>query len=88
MSFPTKVTPKLIANVAHHTWVMIKMFHSILPETALLNDFFNLFILLKNIRFVSYMKELCKNHLEIFLIKLSGIPHTRRKGTFASIKTL
>ena len=32
------------------------------------------------------MKELCKNHLKIFLIKLCGILHARRKDHFCFYK--
>ena len=71
-----------------------EMFHSRSPKTVF-NGISYLFILWNNL-FVSCtriflwkndsMKELCKNHLKIFLIKLCGILHGCRRDHFCFYK--
>ena len=73
----------------------MKMFHSRSLKTSFKGTSLPFFILWNNL-FVSCtrillwkkdsMKELCKNHLKIFLIKLCGILHARRKDHFCFYK--
>ena len=89
-----KITVKLILNVAHHCCATMTMFHSRSLKTAFKGISY-IFILWNNL-FLSCtrillwkkdsMKELCKNHLKIFLIKLCGILHARRKDHFCFYK--
>ena len=53
-------------------WAMKNIFHPNSPKTALLQNFFNLFILLKNLYQTTFMKkdcikELCKKSFENIL---------------------
>ena len=92
--FLLKITTKLILNVAHHCCATMTMFHSRSLKTAFKGISY-IFILWNNL-FLSCtrillwkkdsMKELCKNHLKIFLIKLCGILHARRKDHFCFYK--
>ena len=89
-----KITTKLILIVAHLCCATMTMFHSRSLKTAFKGISY-LFILWKNL-FVSgtrillwkenSMKELCKNDLKIFLIKLCGNLHARRKDRFCFYK--
>ena len=92
--FLVKITKNLILNVAHHGCATMKMFHSRSPKTVFKGISY-LFILLNNL-FVSCtrillwkkdsMKELCKNYLKIFVIKLRGMLHACRKDHFCFYK--
>ena len=85
-----KITTKVISNVAHLCCATMKMFHS----RSLKTDFKGisyLFILWNNLfasctRILLWkedsMKELSKNDLKIFLIKLCRNLHARRKDHF------
>ena len=84
----------MILNVAHHCCAAMRIFHSRSLKTAFKGISY-LFILWNNL-FVSCtrillwkkdsMKELCKNHLKIFLIKLCRNLHARRKNHFCFYK--
>ena len=100
--FLVKITTKLILNVAHHCYATMTMFHSRSLKTAfkyisyIFTLWNNLFASCWNNIFVSCarillwkkdsMKELSKNHLNIFLIKLCEIVHWRRKDYFCFYK--
>ena len=81
---PVKITTKLILNVAHHGCATMKMFHSRSLKTVskCISYLFPWKLLWKK----DSMKELRKNHLKIFLIKLCGILHARRKDHFCFYK--
>ena len=58
MSFPSKITAKLILIVGHHGWAIKKIFHSRLTKKNHKPHFFIIFILLNNTRFASYFRRL------------------------------
>ena len=83
---------KLILNTAHHGWVTKKSFHSRLSKIALngilpfcflpfyLNEKHQICILCQKTFIKRTVLKYCvKSHLKIFLIKVCGNPHTRRK---------
>ena len=73
-------------SAIHHGWETKKIFHSRLPKTVSNSISFTILSYWKpsDVNLVpedfykkkNCIKELCKN----FLLKLCGIPHTRRKG--------
>ena len=79
VSFSTKITAKVILNVAHHGWVGKNIFHSRLPKTAL-NRIFQSFCFTEKHQICMHQKNCVKNHLRVFFIKLHGILHTHRNG--------
>ena len=100
VSFPKKLTAKLILNVAYHGWARNSIFHSRLLETVLSRIFLFTFLSnWKNTRFASYtrqvlltkiivLKNCIKYNLKIFLIEFCRISHTQKKWIIsASIKT-
>ena len=90
-----KITTKLILNVANHGLRQWKCFTLDHLKRPLHIGISYLFILRNNL-FVSCtrillwkkdsMKELCKNYLKIFVIKLRGILHACRKDHFCFYK--
>ena len=85
----TKITEKLILNVAHHGCTTMKMFQSRSPKTTLNSIFFPFLSYWKtDLHLVpedfyeknNCMEELCENHSKIFLLRLCGIPYIHKKG--------
>ena len=95
MSFPSENNYKTDLKFCQPWFATMKMFHSRSFKTAFVYRRFLPFYLTEQLICILYqntlwkkesMKELCKNHLKIFLIKLCGILHARRKDHFCFYK--
>ena len=83
--FLTKITVKLILNVAYHGWETKKIFHSTLPKTAL-HGIFLLFYLTEKLNCI---KELCqKSFSNILNYIMRNSTYTQEKIISTSVKTL
>ena len=81
--FLTKITAKLILNVAYHGWETKKFFHSRLPKTALCRIFLTFYLTEK----MNCIKELCqKSFINILNYIMQNYAYMQEKIT--SVKTL